>query len=67
MYIFFKFIQGKQEKKRQIFGFLSSRRELQLHLSACEERQRQCSLPGCHFWGNAASLALHQKEQAGEG
>ena len=54
----------KKKKKTQLVGTLNFRRELQLHLSACEERQRECSVAGCHFWGNASSLAHHKKEKA---
>ncbi|CAH3194084.1 unnamed protein product [Porites evermanni] len=40
------------------------RRELQLHLSECRQRQRECNIVGCKFWGNSRSLAEHNKDEA---
>ena len=40
------------------------RKELQLHLSDCKKRQRECAITGCHFWGDSHSLAQHNQTQA---
>ncbi|XP_068730069.1 uncharacterized protein [Montipora capricornis] len=40
------------------------RKELQLHLSACEQRMRSCEIPGCHFWGDSEVMKTHEEEQA---
>ncbi|CAH3033341.1 unnamed protein product [Porites lobata] len=39
-------------------------RELQLHLSECRQRQRECNIVGCKFWGSSRSLAEHNKDEA---
>lgn len=43
---------------------LFRRRELQLHLSECRQKQRECNIVGCKFWGNSRSLAEHNKDEA---
>ncbi|XP_078368206.1 TNF receptor-associated factor 3-like [Oculina patagonica] len=40
------------------------RKELQVHLSACEMRQRECSIVGCNFWGNSQSTEKHNRDHA---
>ncbi|KAJ7392445.1 hypothetical protein OS493_012109 [Desmophyllum pertusum] len=40
------------------------RKELQMHISACKERQRECDVPGCHFWGSSMSMEEHRRQRA---